>query len=238
MRKKALAALAGGFLIALPSVLASVTAAPADTSSRIQQRGAPPPTAPPPAGQRRGGQGGRGSVQVMTLSTTAWTDGGTIPAKHTQAGRDVSPPLAWSAPPAPTTPPPTTTPPPPPPPPISFVLLVHDLDAVNSNGVTSPLHWLVWNIPGTARGLPEGVAAVAELPDGTRQISQTGPNYRGPAAPASGPPHHYVFELYAVEGKVEVPAVGASPADTRAAVIAAIAGRIRGKATLTGTYKR
>jgi phosphatidylethanolamine-binding protein (PEBP) family uncharacterized protein len=79
---------------------------------------------------------------------------------------------------------------------------------------------------------------MSELADGTRQISQSGPYYRGPAAPASGPPHHYAFELYAVEGRIDVPAVGASPANTRDAVFKAMAGNIRGKATLVGTYRR
>jgi phosphatidylethanolamine-binding protein (PEBP) family uncharacterized protein len=71
-----------------------------------------------------------------------------------------------------------------------------------------------------------------------RQISATGPNYRGPAAPASGPPHHYLFELYALDAPIDVPPVGASPAQTRAAVFAAMAGHVRGKGVYTGTFKR
>ena len=72
----------------------------------------------------------------------------------------------------------------------------------------------------------------------SRQISATGPNYRGPAAPASGPPHHYVFELYALDTTIDVAAVGASPAETRAAVMAAMAGHVRGKGVLVGLFKR
>ena len=164
---------------------------------------------------------GRG-VQVMTLTTPAWADGGAIPAKHAQAGGEVSPPLAWSNV-------PDTA--------ASFVLVVHDLDAMSSANEDT-LHWLVWNIPGSARALPEGVPQGAVLPDGSRQISATGPNYRGPGAPASGPPHHYAFELYALDAMIDVPAVGATPAQTRAAVMAAMAGKIRGKAVYTGMYKR
>ena len=82
--------------------------------------------------------------------------------------------------------------------------------------------------------MPQG----PQLPDGTRQISATGPYYRGPAAPATGPAHHYVFELFALDATIDVPAVGASPAATRAAVIAAMAGHVRGKAVLVGTFKR
>ena len=158
----------------------------------------------------------------MTLTTPAWPDGGAIPAKHAQAGGEVSPPLAWSNV-------PDTA--------ASFVLVVHDLDAMSSANEDT-LHWLVWNIPGSARALPEGVPQGAVLPDGSRQISATGPNYRGAGAPASGPPHHYVFELFALDAMLDVPALGATPAQTRAAVMAAMAGKIRGKAAYTGLYKR
>jgi phosphatidylethanolamine-binding protein (PEBP) family uncharacterized protein len=82
--------------------------------------------------------------------------------------------------------------------------------------------------------VPQG----ASLPDGTRQISATGPNYRGPAAPASGPPHHYLFELYALDAMLDIPAVGAPPSQARAAVLAAMAGHVRGKAVLVGLFKR
>ena len=98
---------------------------------------------------------------------------------------------------------------------------------------------MVWNIPGSARALPGGVPQGANLPDGSRQISATGPNYRGPAAPSrSGPAHHYVFELYALDAMLDVPAVGASPAQTRAAVIAAMAGHVRGKGVLHGSVQK
>ncbi len=202
-----------------------LAAPPIDAAAMRAQASSPPQQAqgqrgatPPPGG---GGRGGRGAVAVMTLTTTGWPDGGTIPAKFSQAGDEASPPLAWSGAPNPTA---------------SFVLIVRDVDAMRGNDDT--LHWLVWNIPGTATGLPEKVPQGPELPDGTRQISATGPNYRGPGAPANGPAHHYLFELYALDTMLDVPAVGASPAETRAAVLAAMAGRIRGKAAMVGLYKR
>src|SRR5262249_55245535 len=63
------------------------------------------------------------------------------------------------------------------------------------------------------------------------------PNYRGPAASVANPVHHLVFELYALDTMLEVPAVGASPAQTRAAVMTAMAGHVRGKGVLTGVFK-
>ena len=191
----------------------------------------PPPQNPPAGAQPpqpgRGGGGGRGRVAIMTLTTTAWPDGGVIPAKHAQSGGEVSPPLAWSNVPEGVN---------------SFVLIVHDLDSSATAGrggpVTDLLHWMIWNIPGTARALPAGIPHESELTDGTRQIGATGPGYRGPGAPADGPPHHYVFELYALDGPLEVAAVGASPAETRVAVVAAMSGKVRGKASMVGTFKR
>ena len=97
---------------------------------------------------------------------------------------------------------------------------------------------MVWNIPGSMQTLAERIPQGPQLSDGTRQISATGPYYRGPAAPATGPSHHYVFELYALDAQIDVPPVGASPPATRAAVTAAMLGHVRGKAVLVGTFKR
>ena len=108
----------------------------------------------------------------MSLTTTAWTDGGTIPAKYTQAGAQVSPPLAWSNVPDGAQ---------------SFVLIAHDIDAAIGSGTDDMLHWMLWNIPASARSLAEAMPQGNQLPDGTRQISASGPYYRGPGAPASGP---------------------------------------------------
>jgi Raf kinase inhibitor-like YbhB/YbcL family protein len=159
----------------------------------------------------------------MTLTTTAWPDGGRIPAKYTQAGEQVSPPFSWSNVPEGTQ---------------SFVLIAHDADAAVGNGLDDVLHWMLWNIPAATTSLPEGLPAASQLPDGTRQISVSGPYYRGPGAPASGPAHHYIFELYALDGPINVPAVGQSPALTRAAVVAAMATHVRGKAVYVGLFKR
>jgi hypothetical protein len=196
-------------------VLLLMAMSTAAVSAQPPQRGAPPPGG-------RGG-GGRGGVQTMTLTTSAWMDGGSIPAQYSQAGAQVSPPLAWNGVPDGTA---------------SFVLIVHDVDAAAAPGTDDILHWMLWNIPAAARSLPEGVPQGAQLPDGTRQISASGPNYRGPGAPAAGAAHHYVFELFALDATVEVPAVGAQPPQTRAAVLAAMAGHVRGKGVLVGLFKR
>jgi Raf kinase inhibitor-like YbhB/YbcL family protein len=160
----------------------------------------------------------------MTLTSTAWPDGGQIPVKYSQAGPEVSPAFAWSNVPDGTQ---------------SFVLIAHDLDAAIGNGTDVILHWMLWNIPAATRSLPEGVPQGSQLPDGTRQISASGPYYRGPGAPASGPAHHYVFELFALDTTIDnVQPIGQSPPATRAAVVAAMAGHVRGKGVYTGLFKR
>jgi Raf kinase inhibitor-like YbhB/YbcL family protein len=207
--------------------LTVVLAVSCSTLAIGQQRGQAPPgnpalPAPPAPGQRGGGGRGRGAVQVMTL-TLPWPDGGQIPAKYTQEDMDVSPALSWSNVPDGAA---------------SFVLIVHDVDAPIGNGTDDLLHWMLWNLPPTVTSLHEHAPSMSQLSDGTRQISATGPYYRGPGAPASGPAHHYVFELFALDTMLDVPAVGASPPATRAAVVAGMAGHIRGKASSVGQFKR
>ena len=184
----------------------------------------PPPVLPgQPPPQGRGGGRGRGAVRVFTLQSSSFTDGAEIPTRHAQPGHDASPPLTWTGAPDST---------------VSFVLIVHDANAAIGTGTDDLLHWMVWNIPGSATSIPEGVPQGAQLADGSRQISATGPNYRGPAAPPTGPPHHYLFELYALDVMLDVAPVGASPPATRAAVVAAMAGHVRGKAVAAGLFRR
>jgi Raf kinase inhibitor-like YbhB/YbcL family protein len=171
-------------------------------------RGQAPPQAPP--------------RPALTLTTTAFPDGDPIPAKYTQAGEQVSPELKW------TNVPPGT---------VTFLLHMRDPDVARNKTTEDQVHWLVWNIPGTATGLPEGVPKGAELPDGSRQVSASGPVYRGPGAPASGPMHHYTFELYALDTKVDVPA-GGDAFETRTQIMKAIQGHILGKAVYVGLFRR
>jgi Raf kinase inhibitor-like YbhB/YbcL family protein len=170
------------------------------------------PAAPPTAPAR----------PPLTLTTTAFPDGGLIPPKYTQAGEQVSPALAW------TNVPPGTQ---------SFVLHMRDPDVARNKTTEDQVHWLVWGIPGTATGLAEGQPKGATLPDGSRQVSASGEVYRGPGAPATGPLHHYTFELFALDTKIDVPP-GADAWATRTAVYAAMQGHILGKAVYVGLFRR
>ena len=97
--------------------------------------------------------------------------------------------------------------------------------------------------PGTLTGIPEGIKPGGELPDGSRQISATGPQYRGPGAGANGPMHHYTFEVYALDTKIDVaastnPQPVAAALETRAAVMKAMQGHVLGKAVYVGLFRR
>ena len=172
----------------------------------------------------RGGQraGGAPPAPAMTLTTTAFPDGGPIPAKYTQAGEQTSPALVWTNAPASTA---------------SFVLHMHDPEVARNKTTDDQLHWLVWNIPASATGLPEGVPQGAEMKDGSRQTSASGPVYRGPGAPATGPMHHYTFEIYALDTKLDVPPA-ADAFETRTIVMKAMQGHIVGKAVYMGLFRR
>ena len=114
---------------------------------------------------------------------------------------------------------------------------MRDLDVARNKGTEDQAHWVVWNIPAATTSLPEGVAKGSQRPDGSYQISATGPVYRGPGAPATGPQHHYMFEIYAIDTKIDVqPAADAF--ETRANVMKAIQGHVLGKAVYGGLYKR
>src|SRR5229473_3814002 len=161
-------------------------------------------------------------VPPLIMTSTAWQDGGVIPDKYTQAvPAAVSPALQWSQ-----VPPGTQ----------SFVLLLHDPEPVLNKGSKMDItHWLIWNIPGTSTGLPEGVAQ-GELPDGSRQVSLRGNAYMGPGAPA-GPYHHYTFELFALDTRLDVPqGTQQQAADTRMAVVNAMDGHVLGKAILVARF--
>lgn len=171
--------------------------------------------------QDKGKQGKQPAGPGMTLTTTAFSDGGEIPQKYTQSVPEpISPKLEWTNVPANT---------------VSFVLIMHDPDVALQRSTNDMLHWLIFNIPGSARELPEGVALGTSGPDGSVQAKNGGNvnGYRGPGAPAVGPHHHYTFELFALDMKLDL---GADT--TRADVLKAIDGHILAKAVLEARFHR
>ena len=107
---------------------------------------------------------------------------------------------------------------------MSIVLILHDPDTALQKKVEDVLHWMA--IPGGSTGLPGGMSADAKLPDGTIQAKNLrgAVGFMGPGAGAAGPYHHYTFELFALDTKLDL-----GPDATRADVLKAIDGHILGK---------
>ena len=116
----------------------------------------------------------------MKLTSTAFSDGGAIPSRHSCDGQNSSPPLSWSAPPAQAR---------------SFALLCEDPDA--PGGLWH--HWAIFDIPGSQRALAMNYGR-DDLSNGPRQAQNDfrKQGYDGPCPPRGGGPHRYVFRLLAL----------------------------------------
>ncbi|QNP40574.1 YbhB/YbcL family Raf kinase inhibitor-like protein [Lysobacter solisilvae (ex Woo and Kim 2020)] len=154
----------------------------------------------------------------MQLESPAFASNGAIPSVHTCDGHDVSPALAWSGVPANAR---------------SLVLIVDDPDAPDPAAPQRTwVHWLLYNLPVAAPGLPEGVQA-AQLPAGTRagRNDWQRPGYGGPCPPIGR--HRYFHKLYALD--VELPDLHQPD---KAALLKAMDGHVLAQAELIGTYQR
>ncbi|HKC46982.1 MAG TPA: YbhB/YbcL family Raf kinase inhibitor-like protein [Gemmatimonadales bacterium] len=156
-------------------------------------------------------------TMALVLSSSAFSEGASIPEKFTCDGANVSPALTWSG-----APPSTQT----------FVLIADDPDAPAGTWV----HWVLFNLPAKTNALPENVARDEMLPalgnaaQGRNDFKKFG--YGGPCPPR-GHPHRYFFKLYALDTSL-----GLHPGATKAQLEAAMQGHIVGSAQLVGTYAR
>ena len=186
--------------------------------------------AQPAAGQAPGAAG-RGALPVrivLSVTSNAWPDGGEIPLKFSSRGENKSPDFEfhWSAGNAPASAPDGLQ---------SYAIVFRDMENSTNKGTTDTLHWTIFNIPGSAKGLPEGLGK-GDLPDGSRNgpgIANRGGNpgaYFGPGA-GPGPFHHYVFEFFALDAKLDVAATA-----SRDDLLKAIEGHVIGKAVYTGRF--
>ena len=154
----------------------------------------------------------------LKLSSPSFSHNGEIDRKHTCEGSDLSPPLTWSD-----LPPGTK----------SLALIVDDPDAPDPKAPkTTWVHWVLYNIPVSAKGLSEGMKK-GSLPAGTREglndWNRTG--YGGPCPPIGR--HRYFHKLFALD--VELPELGTP---TKAELEDAMKGHIIGRAELVGTYQK
>ncbi len=154
----------------------------------------------------------------LSLTSPVFHANGPIPTRHTCDGGDLSPPLDWSGV---------------PPEAKSLALIVDDPDAPDPAAPrTTWVHWVLYDIPASADGLPEGAAA-GGLPPGTREgtndWNRTG--FGGPCPPVGR--HRYFHKLYALD--TTLPDLG-SP--TKAELERAMEGHVLARTELVGTYER
>ncbi|MGI0054320.1 MAG: YbhB/YbcL family Raf kinase inhibitor-like protein [Thermoplasmata archaeon] len=152
---------------------------------------------------------------TMRVHSPQWKNGERIPTKYTADGDDVSPPLVFEGVPAGTK---------------AFALICDDPDAPMGTWV----HWVLYDIPASAVGLPEGVAKKTSLEDGSHhgRNSWKKQEYGGPSPPP-GKPHRYYFRLYALREPL-----GAKPGLTAPEAEAAAKARSLGSAEYMGIYGR
>ena len=157
----------------------------------------------------------------IEVTSSAFRAGEKIPKKYTGEGVDVSPPIAWKNLPAGTK---------------ELVLICDDPDAPTPEPW---VHWVIYKIPATLEGFPEGVPHDARLkkPSGVMQGKNSWPSnnigYRGPLPPAGHGVHHYHFKLYAIEAHLVI-----EPGLDKKKVLQEIKDHILGEGDLIGTYER
>jgi Raf kinase inhibitor-like YbhB/YbcL family protein len=150
---------------------------------------------------------------ALTIASSAFREGDTIPVRYTCKGQGISPELRWSGAPEKTT---------------SFAIITEDPDAPRGTFT----HWVLFNLPAYANSLPENVPAQAQLSGGALQGKNDagGLGYYGPCPPP-GKPHRYYFILYALDILLYLKA-GAG----KAQVQEAIRGHVLAEAHLLGMF--
>ena len=158
---------------------------------------------------------------AFQISSAAFEAGTPIPRRFTADDRNVSPPLSWSNLPAATR---------------EIAVVCEDPDAGNPPPF---VHWVIYKIPPTAKGLPEGIpidpaaAMPSEIAGAIQGVSGfRRPIYRGPAPPP-GRPHHYHFVVYALDTNLDL-----KPGLNRVELLTAIQGHVIGQGELVAIYER
>jgi len=157
-----------------------------------------------------------GDAPAMQVTSGGFAADGRIPPRHSEYYDGVSPAVSWQAVPGAR----------------SYALIVEDPD---SKPITPFVHWVAWNIPGDLTGLPEGLPEQMRItePAGIMQgaTSRGSIGYYGPRPPVGDPPHHYHFQVLALDTPLDLP-----PGATRDQLLAAAKGHVIGKGEAVGTY--
>ena len=151
---------------------------------------------------------------ALTISSTAFSNGGMIPSQYTCDGANISPPLQWSGLPAGTK---------------TVALIVDDPDAPAKTWV----HWVIYDLPANTTQLPENIKPQEKLAGGAKQgtndFKKIG--YGGPCPPSGT--HRYFFKLYAVDIETSL-----NPGATKDELLKTMESHVLAQGELIGKYKR
>ncbi len=156
---------------------------------------------------------------AIHVRSSAFDDGQPIPARYSQDGDNVSPPLQFDGIPAETA---------------ELAVIADDPDAPRDEPW---VHWVIYRIPAGVDHLPEGVPASPrpDRPSGAMQGRNTSGNtgYDGPAPPRGHGTHHYHFKVYALDDELDL-----QPGADKQALLEAMEGHLLDEGELVGTYER
>jgi len=151
----------------------------------------------------------------LSITSPAFAHGGAIPEEYTCDANDAAPELHWSGAPAGAK---------------SFALIVDDPDAPDPKAPKMTyVHWVLYDIPATATGIPKDGKSAAGARDGKNDWKRTG--YGGPCPPIGR--HRYFFKLFALDATL-----GDLKSPTKPTLLAAMQGHVLAEAVLMGTYER
>ena len=160
----------------------------------------------------------KGGSARLTVTSKAFGDGAAIPLKYADYGEKISPDISWAGL------PPTAR---------ALVLLMEDPDAREPKPF---VHWVLYNVPVSVKGLPESIPGTPRLPEfggalqGRNSRGTTG--YFGPRPPKGDPPHHYHVQIFAIDAPLAL-----DPGATASAVLAALQGHVVARGALVGTFR-
>ena len=154
------------------------------------------------------------NVATIQVMSSAFKEGEAIPRQYTCQGEDISPALSWETGPEGTK---------------SIAVIVDDPDAPGGTFV----HWVLYDLPGSTRELPEGLPRDKTLPNGAKHgmnsLKKLG--YSGPCPPSGT--HRYFFKVYALDAQTNLP-----PGKSKADLLQAMKGHILAQGQIMGTYKK